>query len=321
MSFCFIFTQLAFFINDVVYNVVDENNSQQNKMTEPRHGMSILYTAVFLLALNGLFAKLIPLDATTITQLRSVLAGVTLILFALVRKRRIMLDSAGQYLGVYLIGVTMGLHWVSFFHSMQISTVAIGMLSLFTYPIITVLIEPFFTRSRVLLSDIIAAIVVLLGVFVMVNDDVSSFDSNAVQGVLWGVISAFLFSIRNLLQKYYYPGVSSDRLMLHQVIAISFMLVFFVDVDGVSRLQNVDWLTLVLLGVVSTATGHTLLSFSLKHLPVKSIAMISCLQPVFATLFAWLLLNEVPTSAVIFGGMIIVSVAVYESVNRAQQRK
>jgi len=204
---------------------------------------------------------------------------------------------------------------------MQISTVAIGMLSLFTYPIITVLIEPFFTKTNLQRTDIIAGVVVLLGVFVMVKDDISSFDSNAVQGVFWGVISAFLFSMRNLLQKYYYPDVSSDRLMLHQVIAISFMLLFFVDVDCFNLLQNTDWLTLVLLGVVSTATGHTLLSFSLKHLPAKSIAMISCLQPVFATLFAWLLLSEIPTSAVILGGMIIVSVAVYESVKRVQQRK
>lgn len=289
-------------------------------MTDSRHSMSILYLAVFLLALNGLFAKLIPLDATSITQLRSVLAGCTLLLVALLSRRRFLLDSPREYFGVYLIGAVLGLHWISFFHSMQISTVAIGMLSLFTYPVITVLIEPFFTKQKLQTADLLAGIVVLLGVFVMVKDDLQTFDNAAVQGVFWGVISAFLFAMRNLLQKYYYPAVSSDRLMLHQVIAVSFMLLLFVDYPAVSELSSSDWLTLLLLGIVSTAMGHTLLSYSLKHLPAKSIAMISCLQPIFATLFAWLLLQETPSVSVLTGGAIIVSVALYESVKRASAK-
>jgi len=282
--------------------------------------MSILYLAVFLLALNGLFAKLIPLDATSITQLRSVLAGFTLLLVALLGRRRYLLDSPREYIGVYLIGAVLGLHWISFFHSMQVSTVAIGMLSLFTYPVITVLIEPFFSKQKLQGSDLVAGLMVLLGVFVMVKDDVQAFDNAMVQGVFWGVISAFLFAMRNLLQKYYYPAVPSDRLMLHQVIAVSFMLLLFVDYPAVSELSGDDWLTLLLLGMVSTAMGHTLLSYSLKHLPAKSIAMISCLQPIFATLFAWLLLQETPAVSVLAGGAIIVSVALYESVKRASAR-
>jgi len=290
-------------------------------MSDSKHGLSILYVAVFLLALNGLFAKLIPLDATSITQLRSVLAGITLILFALLRKRKLKLDTGRQYIGIYLIGVVMGLHWICFFYSMQVSTVAIGMLSLFTYPIITVLLEPFYNKQKLLTSDVLAGLVVLFGVYMMVSDDLHSFNSNTVQGVIWGVVSAFLFSLRNLLQKYYYPEVSSDRLMLHQVIAISIMLLLFVDYPNVVLLDTGDWLTLVLLGVISTAMGHTLLSYSLKHLAAKSIAMISCLQPFFATIFAWIILNEVPTNSVLLGGVIIVSVALYESLKKAASSK
>lgn len=155
----------------------------------------------------------------------------------------------------------------------------------------------------------------------MVKDDLHQFDSSAVQGVVWGVISAFLFSIRNLLQKFYYPDVSSDRLIMHQVIAVAFMLFIFVDAPRVSQLEVNDWLLLILLGSISTAAAHSLLSYSLKHLAAKSVAMISCLQPLFATLFAWLLLDEVPTQAIVLGGLIIISVALYESINKAAIRK
>lgn len=102
-------------------------------MTDSKNGLSILYVAVFLLALNGLFSKVIPLDAVSVTQLRSVMAAVSLFIFTLLRNRAYKLDNLKQMIGVYLIGVILGLHWVSFYHSMQVSTVAIGMLSLFTY--------------------------------------------------------------------------------------------------------------------------------------------------------------------------------------------
>jgi len=290
-------------------------------MSNSKQGLGILYISVLLLALNGLFSKLIPLDATSITQLRSVLAAITLLAFAVLRKRQYKLDNLQQYAGIYSIGALLGLHWICFFHAMQISTVAIGMLSLFTYPMITVLLEPFYNKQKILISDIIAAFIVLLGVYIMLGDKITSFDSDAAQGVFWGVISAFLFSLRNVLQKYYYPEVSSDRLMMHQVVAVSIMLLMFVDYPSAMDLTVNDWLTLLLLGTISTAVAHTLLSYSLKHLAAKSVAMISCLQPFIATLFAWLILNEVPANSVLLGGSIIVSVALYESLKKSKMNK
>lgn len=290
-------------------------------MSDSKQGLSVLYVAVLLLALNGLFSKLIPLDAASITQLRSVLAAATLLAFAVLRKRQYKLDNTRQYIGIYAIGAILGLHWISFFHSMQVSTVAIGMLSLFTYPMITVLLEPFYTKQKLLISDIFAALIVLFGVYIMLGDKMTAFDSDIVQGVFWGVVSAFLFALRNLLQKYYYPEVSADRLMMHQVVAVSIMLVVFVDYPSAINLTTNDWLSLLLLGTISTAAAHTLLSYSLKHLVAKSVAMISCLQPFIATLFAWLILSEEPTNAVLLGGCIIVSVALYESFKQSNINK
>jgi len=285
-------------------------------MTDTKNSMLILYAAVFLLALNGLFSKLIPLDAVSITQLRSIIAALTLLIFVAFRKRQYKLDSLKQYASVYAIGVILGMHWISFFHAMQVSTVAIGMLSLFTYPMITVLLEPFYNKQKIQLSDIVAALIVLLGVFMMLKDDLQSFDNVAVQGVFWGVVSAFLFALRNILQKYHHPQVNAERLMLHQLIAIALMLILFLDYTEVSLLNVTDWWVIVLLGVISTATAHTLLSYSLKHFDAKTVAMISCLQPFLASLFAWWILNEESSLAVLTGGAIVVSVAFYESLKK-----
>ena len=292
-------------------------------MSTDRIGLLALYGSVVLLALNGLFAKLIPLDATSITQLRSVVAVIGLLAFCLLQRRGWRLDNRGQIAGVYGLGILLGLHWVTFFHAMQISTVAVGMLALFSYPVITILIEPLFAGrgQSPQLVDLGAGCLVLLGLAVMVWDELQlATSSNLVMGCLWGVISALLFSVRNLSLKYRFHHVPSDRLMLHQVIAVALMLLLFVDYPSLPEMQPGDWGLLVTLGLITTAAAHTLLALSLKKLPAKTVAIIGCSQPVIGALAAWWVMAEQPGWSVALGGGIILLVAVYETLHKARQQ-
>ncbi len=285
-------------------------------MLPSRLGLPSLYLAIFLLALTGLFAKLIPLDAISIIQLRGMVAAVCLALFALLQNRSFRLSGARTYTGVYGLGLLLGLHWVTFFHAMQISSVAVGMLSLFSFPMITILLEPLFSRQRIKSGDIVAGVIMLAGLAVMVVQGLTDFQEQVLQGVLWGVFSAVLFALRNLFQKYYFINVTSDSLMFHQVVAVGLMLAMFVDYPQVRALSPVDFIKLALLGILSTAGAHTLLVFSMKQLSVKSVALISCLQPVIAALLAWYVIKETPNLSVLIGGGIVLSVAAYESLQK-----
>lgn len=281
-----------------------------------RFGLPALYLAIFLLALTGLFAKLIPLNAISIIQLRGIVATVCLALFSLLQKRSLRLTGARTYAGVYALGLLLGLHWVTFFHAMQVSSVAVGMLSLFSFPMITIMLEPLFARQRMKAGDFVAGLIMLAGLVIMVGQDVTDLRGQVMQGVAWGVFSAVLFALRNLFQKYHFNHVTSDSLMFHQVVAVGLMLAIFVDYPQVRALDPMDLLKLVLLGILSTAGAHTLLVFSMKQLPVKSVALISCLQPVIAILLAWFVIKETPGVPVLIGGGIVLSVAAYESLQK-----
>jgi len=287
-------------------------------MTPARLGLPALYLSIFLLALTGLFAKLIPLGAVSIIQLRSLVAAAGLAGFMAARGRRLRLGGARVYVGVYALGLLLGLHWVTFFHAMQVSTVAVGMLAMFTFPVITILLEPFFSNRKLAAVDIGAGLAVLVGLGVMVGPGLTDLHRPVTLGVLFGVFSALLFALRNLVQKYFFAGESSDGLMFHQVVAVALMLALFVDVP---RVQALDWagvVKILLLGILSTATGHTLLVYSLKQLPAKSVALIQCLQPLVAAVLAWGVIGETPGLPVVAGGGMILSVAAYESFRRTR---
>lgn len=281
-------------------------------MSDASRGLASMYLAIFLMSSIGIFAKTIPLDAVSITQLRSAIAALCLLVFNLSFQSNYMMKGWRTGLGVYGLGVLMGLHWITFFHSMQISSVAVGILSLFSYPIITVLLEPVFRGGKPRWQDIVSGCLVLVGIVIMVSGDLGNRD--IVEGVLFGIASAFFFSIRNIVQKYKFNHVSSSALMMHQVIAIALVLLVFLDWEGVGSMTRFDWGLLVSLGVVTTAGAHTLVVHSLKALPAKSVAMVSCLQPALASLLAFLLLGEVPTLTIVVGGCIILGVALVESI-------
>ncbi|MGH1539669.1 MAG: DMT family transporter [Arenicella sp.] len=278
----------------------------------------VLYLAITLLATTGLFAKGIPLDAVSLTFLRSILAATTIVAALVLSKRRVRLSNSADVLGIYGVGVLMGLHWVTFFHAMQVSTVAVGMLALFTFPVITVLFEPLFSRKALNKQDIVASLILLIGIAVMAGPNLLQPESNLFQGLAWGILSALLFVARNLLQKYRFSHVSSDRLMLHQLIAVSLLLCLFTDFGKAGEMSYRLWFSVLILGTITTAGAHTLLVMSYKRLAAKSVAMISCLQPPLASLLAWWFLGEIVPINVMLGGSIILAVALFESIRHTE---
>ncbi|WP_028885371.1 DMT family transporter [Teredinibacter turnerae] len=279
-------------------------------------GFGALYLSVFLLSVNGLFARSIELDSTSITQLRSVIAGGAIIALCLLQKRSLLV-APRSLLVVYCLGILLGLHWVTYFQAMQSSSVAVGILALFTHPVFTVLLEPIFQGRRPEGKDLLAALVVAGGITIMVSAQLGGSDQLSAEqiriGVFWGVGSALLFAFRNTAQKYWLHHVPSTSLMFHQVLVVALMLAAFTDWSAVSGMAPINWLLLLLLGVFCTAGAHTFVSVALKNLPAKTVALISCLQPVLAALFAWLILAEKPAIQVLLGGAIIVAVAAFES--------
>ena len=91
-----------------------------------REGLLATHAAVILFGMTALFSKFIALPAITITPLRSMFAVLALWLFIRFRNEALALNSFSDYLWSLLLGGLMALHWVTYFHAMQVSSVALG---------------------------------------------------------------------------------------------------------------------------------------------------------------------------------------------------
>ncbi|TMO92870.1 EamA family transporter, partial [Pseudoalteromonas sp. S3178] len=117
-------------------------------MRAEQSSLLYLHIAVLLFGGTALFAKLIDLSALDITVYRTAVAFVALVLLLTLQRKKITLQTSKDYLIAILLGVVVGLHWVTYFAGMQMAGIAIGIIAFFTYPVLTVFLEPFFTQKQ-----------------------------------------------------------------------------------------------------------------------------------------------------------------------------
>jgi len=269
-----------------------------------KHGLVEIHSAVALFGLAGLFGKWLPLSPPFIVLGRVVFASLALgILIAATRfsLRGVLKDSAGL---LAVMGAVLAVHWAAFFQSVQVSSVAVGLLSYACFPVFTVLLEPLLFREKLAGANLALAGLCLAGVFFIVP----RFDpSDAVfRGVLWGLVSGFTFAVlavfnRRLAQK-------------HAALAVAFVedltaALLFAPILIIQRpfINGRSMLLLAVLGVICTAGAHTLFIQGMRQVRAQTASIISSLEPVYGIVLAFWLLGERPSARTLLGGAIILA--------------
>lgn len=211
---------------------------------------------------------------------------------------------------IVISGILMGMHWITYFYALQLSNVAIGMLSLFTFPVMTSFLEPIFLKTKFSKMHVLLGLLVLLGIYFLAPE--FDTDNDNFLAILIGLISALCYALRNLLVKTKITTYNGSVVMWYQTLVIAVMLIpayFLFETDGfVSELPYIG-----ILALVTTALGHTLFLFSFKHFSVTTASLMSSAQPIYGIILGILFLGEVPGVRTIIGGALILISVLVES--------
>lgn len=270
-----------------------------------------IHLAVFLFGLSGLFGKLLSLPSMIIVLGRVFFSSIFLFVIMLYLKKDIKLKQQKDYFYLIVMGVILAIHWSTFFKSIQVSTVAIGLLTFSTFPVFVTFLEPCFFKEKIKLSDIVVAIVTFLGVVLVIPK--FEMGSNLTQGVLWGVISGFTYAILSMLNRKYVKEYSSSVIAFYEQLVATIVLVPFLFLQK-PDFQTRDILLLIILGIVFTGISHSLFISGLKNIKTQTAGIISSLEPVYGITFAVFLLREIPTLKEILGGIIILGTVFYSTI-------
>ncbi|MEJ6626145.1 MAG: DMT family transporter [Flavobacteriaceae bacterium] len=270
-----------------------------------------LNLSFLFISTSGALGKWIDLPPEQIIFWRSLFSIPFLLLFLWTTKQSSKISFQWNA-STLLAGVLMGTHWVTYFYALQWSNVAVGMLSLFTFPVITAFLEPLFFNTRFNKKHIFLGGLTLLGIYFLVP----SFDLAKTHGpaIALGVFSALCYAIRNILLKKARTSGNGSQQMLAQVVIIALCFVPFISQETVSMNQDF-WPALVFLALFTTVIGHSMFLFSLTRFSVTSASIAASVQPLYGILIAYFFLNEIPHWGTYIGGTLIVFAVLVEGLS------
>jgi drug/metabolite transporter (DMT)-like permease len=277
----------------------------------------LLNLGMLFISTSGVLGRYIALPPPVSIWVRSLIALILLVLYARYKKFNFQINWKNHGAAVCWSGILMAIHWITYFFALQWSNVAIGMLSLFTYPIITVFLEPFFIPVKLQKMHLLLGGLILLGIYFLVP----AFDlkNSGTQGLLIGLFSALAYALRNLILKKHNAMGNGSVQMIYQLVVVVVLLApvlwLYPEADIVSQ-----WPYLFILGAITTALGHTLFLSSFSHFNISTASIMSSIQPLFGVLLGALFLYEIPTLKSVIGGALILTTVLIES-KRSRTKK
>ena len=132
-------------------------------------GLFEIHIAVLFFGLAGLFGKLVNQPPAVIVFGRVFYAMAFLLPALWFRRQSLKLNRSRDYLALLLQGFILAVHWVTFFQSIQVSTVAVGLITFSTFAIFVTFLEPVFFKEKLRPADVVLALVTFGGVLLVVR--------------------------------------------------------------------------------------------------------------------------------------------------------
>ncbi|WP_457551480.1 DMT family transporter [Desulfobacula sp.] len=273
-------------------------------------GIAQIHLAVFLFGFSGLFGKFLLCSPLYIVFGRTFFAFITLFLFArFFSKTNLFGFNKEQMCSFILQGLLLAVHWWTFFLSIQISSVAIGLITFSTFPLFVTFLEPLFFKERLKKKDIIVALAVFIGILLVIPN--FNFSNNITKGGFLGIISGLTFAFLALVNRRNARISDSIAIAFYQNLFASIILILPILTLQIAPPQILEIPLLIFLGVICTALAHTLFIKSLTFIRAQTAAVIAGLEPVYGIILAFLMLNESPQARTLIGGLIIVSASIF----------
>lgn len=252
----------------------------------------------------GVIVKLVQgLDAYSIVFFRAAIAAVfilgTIIFFKKLKDLAIV--HPWKTLGV---GIFQGLSIFFYFSAILQTTVSNAVFLLYTAPIFSVLMAKFFLKEKIEKETLIGIFITLSGIIFIIDPTTFSFDSTQTIGNLLALGAGFFYAAMAMTAKPITKTKSGYYVSFWQYFIISLMFILFLKIESFEILAS-NWLQLSLIGIICTGVAFILFMEGIRKVKAQKVFIVTALEPLAGTIFAIIILGEVPTTFTAIGAALI----------------
>lgn len=278
----------------------------------------LLHGTVIIWGFTGTLGKLISIPAAGLVWYRVLIASVSLFIYFIIGKKDFRASKI-TILKFIANGALVGAHWILFFASIKLSTVAVTLVCLSSITLFTAIFEPVINKKQISRLEILAGVLIITGIILIFK-----FETNYTKGIIAGLLSAVfasLFAIVNskLVQHHKAPVIAFYELSG----AFLWITVYLFASSGFTQKlvpTAADTGYLFLLGTICTSLAYVAGVYVMRELSAFRVALITNLEPVYGILIAFFFFGDLNKMTPGFwaGALIILSTILLYPVTRKQ---
>ncbi|MDG2312645.1 MAG: DMT family transporter [Alphaproteobacteria bacterium] len=275
------------------------NNSRKN-------GVLIVVCGVMVLTPDGLLTTLISADIWTMLFWRGFLMAIALTIYSVLTYK---VKAISQNFGIYdretvkytiAVALLFAISSISFVTAIVNTNVANTLFLITISPLFAAGFAFIFLREPVSKMTIIASLITIIGMAIIFGDGIGKGD---LIGDLAAVLAAASWAgTLVILRKSAISNISLTIATGGYIIAV-ISLVFAPTL----QMSTNDIIWVGLQGLIILPLSFGLISLGPKYLPASEVSLIVLLEAVFGPLWAWVFIKQLPSSASLIGGLIIIA--------------
>lgn len=254
----------------------------------------IMHLVILSWGFTGIIGKLVTLTAVDLVWWRTLIAAVCLFgwLYFTGRLQPTSVKNKLRFIG---LGILVGIHWITFFHSIKISNISLTLTILAACPMFISLVEPILFRRRISLMEIILSVLsfIILGYILGGQAEYST----AIWVALFSTFVVSIFCIYNArLAKHHPAGLMSAYEMLGAFIFCTLYYIFTgsertltIDFFAIG-LSNLSWI--LVLAIACTAVAFLLSIYLYKFISAFTFSLSNNLETVYGILLGYIIFGE-----------------------------
>ena len=253
----------------------------------------LLHLIIFMWGFTGILGKLIKLDAFYIVWHRVLIAFIALVIIMVALKIPLIIKNKVRLFQISIIGIIVGLHWLTFYLSIQLSTASLGILCLSTTTIHVAWLEPIVMKRKFSWVEMVLSLTVVFGIYFVSTD----FSGNDYLALALGLTSALLAAIFAVFNAKFVKDTSPANISLYEmgaaVLFLSVVLLFQGRLNSeLFQMTLSDLLWLLFLGVLCTSFAFLATIEVVKKLGAFTVSLSINLEPVYTIILAVIILKE-----------------------------
>ena len=244
----------------------------------------------------GILIKLLPWNGFAIASLRSLIAGITILLFMILTGKKLIFDR-----NTILSGIMTGCVYICFSCANKLTTAANAIVLQFTCPVFILLFSAVFLKKKLRLRDGITVLLTLAGITLVFFDKLE-------KGYLLGNVVAIASGAFMAGMFVAVGEMDGDR--RYSCITIGQFFTFLAGLPFVIATKpvftTVTLLSLLALGIFQLGISYVLYVRASQSCPPLACCLLAGLEPLLNPIWVMLFDGETPGILALFGGLIVI---------------